>query len=361
MANIRARQAGMSLVEIMVAVVLGLIGVLIITQAYISSDAFNRSTLGEGGAQTNGLLALYTIERDARMAGYGITSSGALSCGQIYWYYDPNYSANTPGWTGNPAALPSITLAPIVITSTAGQPDSIQVMYSSTGEMMVPTSISAFNASSSEVTVNGTTGFSAGDLVLLVNGTGCTMSKITQVQPGPSKLQLNPWVSAPYNPPAWGAFPTTYSSGDTLLDLGNPIVRIYSISNFATNQTPTLQLVDTLLSAGGTAPTDLVEGIVDLKAQYGRDTGADNVIDTWDNTAPADWMKVLAVRIAVLARIGNYEKPTTGTTCDATTTMPTWSGSSTHAFVIPEGLPSCYRYRVFETTIPLRNVIWSAT
>ena len=46
MANIRARQAGMSLVEIMVAVVLGLIGVLIITQAYISSDAFNRSTLG---------------------------------------------------------------------------------------------------------------------------------------------------------------------------------------------------------------------------------------------------------------------------------------------------------------------------
>ncbi|HEY0663946.1 MAG TPA: PilW family protein [Thiobacillaceae bacterium] len=361
MANLRARQSGMSLVEIMVAVVLGLIGILIITQAYISSDNFNRSTLGEGGAQTNGLIALYTIERDARMAGYGMTSSGALACGQIYWYYDPNYSANTPGWSGNPAALPAITLAPIVITTTAGAPDTIQVMYSSTGEMMVPTSIAGFNASSSEVDVDGTTGFNAGDLVLMVGSSGCTLGKITQVQPGPSKLQLNPGISAPYNPPAWGAFPTTYAAGDSMLNLGNPVVRIYSIANFATNQTPTLQITDTLLSAGGTAPVDLVEGIVDLKAQYGRDTGTDNVIDTWDNTAPADWMKVLAVRIAVLARIGNYEKPASGTTCDATSTMPTWAGSGARPFVLPEGLPSCYRYRVFETTIPIRNVIWSAT
>jgi type IV pilus assembly protein PilW len=358
MANLRARQSGMSLVEIMVAVVLGLIGILIITQAYISSDNFNRSTLGEGGAQTNGLLALYTIERDARIAGYGMTASGggALACGEIYWYYDPNYSSNIGG-----GSLPSITLAPVVITTTAGAPDTIQVMYSSTSEMMVPASIAGFNASSSEVDVDGTTGFKEGDLVLMVNGSGCTLGKITQVQPGPSKLQLNPGVSAPYNPPAWGSFPTTYSAGDTMLNLGNPTIRIYSIANFATNQTPTLQIVDTLLSAGGAAPFDLVEGIVDLKAQYGRDTGADNVIDTWDNTTPADWMKVLAVRIAVLARIGNYEKPSSGAACDATTTMPTWAGSSARPFVLPEGLPSCYRYRVFETTIPIRNVIWSAT
>ena len=53
------RQRGMSLVEIMVAVMIGLIGILIITQAYLTNDRFNRSTLGEGGAQTNGLAALY--------------------------------------------------------------------------------------------------------------------------------------------------------------------------------------------------------------------------------------------------------------------------------------------------------------
>ena len=41
---LRSRQAGLSLVEVMVAVLIGLIGILIITQAYITGDRFNRST-----------------------------------------------------------------------------------------------------------------------------------------------------------------------------------------------------------------------------------------------------------------------------------------------------------------------------
>jgi type IV pilus assembly protein PilW len=58
----------------------------------------------------------------------------------------------------------------------------------------------------------------------------------------------------------------------------------------------------------------------------------------------------------VLARSQNYEKPATpGDPCTATQAAPTWSGG---AFTVPDGLPSCYKYRVFETVIPLRNVIW---
>ena len=74
------RQNGMTLVEILVAVAIGMIGIVIITQAYLTSDNFNRSTLGESGAQTNGLIGLYTIERDVRNAGYGIADSAALGC-----------------------------------------------------------------------------------------------------------------------------------------------------------------------------------------------------------------------------------------------------------------------------------------
>ena len=355
----RARQLGMSLVEVMVAVLIGMIGVLIITHVYITSDNFNRSTLGEGGAQTNGLIALYTIERDLRMGGYGIANTDALGCGNIYWYYDPDYSSNVAGGT-----LPNITLAPVVITTDTtapfNDPDRITVMYSTSAERAIAASIEDFNPPSSVIEMDGISGFLEGDLILMVNGTGCTLGKITKVLPGPQKLQLNPGVTAPHNPPAWGSFPTTYGSGDQILNLGNPVVRTYSIFSDASNP-PRLRATDAMLSAGGTS-LDLVEGIVDLKAQYGKDTDGNGSIDVWNVTQPVtgdEWLQVKAVRLAVLSRIGVYEKPTGGA-CTATTVLPTWEGSADRPFVIPEGLPSCYRYRVFETTVPLRNVIWAA-
>jgi type IV pilus assembly protein PilW len=361
----RIREQGMSLVELMVAVAIGMIGILIITQAYITSDNFNRSTLGEGGAQTNGLVALFTVERDARLAGYGIASSAALGCGNIYWYYDPAYSSNISG-----GSLPNIALAPVVITSDTTapidvEPQKITFMFSTDAERMMPAAITNFNASSSEVSVDGTSGFSPGDLVVMVGASGCTLGKITHVQPGPQKLQLNPGASGPFNPPAWGSFPTTYASGDAIVNLGNPVVREYSIANSK------LAVSDALLSAAGATSLTLVDGIVDMRAQYGHDADGDGQVDTWNAVTPtnsAGWQKVLAVRMAVLARIGNYEKPTGGSAnCDATTAAPTWTGSGGTGgafakldFTTASSTDRCYRYRVFETTVPLRNMIWRA-
>ena len=360
----RSRQPGMTMVEILVAVTIGLIGILIISQAYLTSENFNRSTVGEGGAQTNGLLALYSVERDVRMSGYGFANSAAMGCNQIYWYFDPEYSANIAG-----GSLPNITLAPVLITRDTTAPVDVEpveltVMYATGAERMMPSTLSDFNASSSEVEVDGTAGFRENDLVLIVGPTGCTLGKITQVQPGPQKLQLNPGVSAPHNPPAWGAFPTTYDKGDSILNLGNPVVRVYSIGSGK------LQVTDGFLQSGVGTTFTLVDGIVDMRAQYGHDTNGDGTVDDWNSTTPttsAGWTGVLAVRVGVLARIGNYEKPT-GANCDATTAAPAWSGSSIAAdafnkldFATVTSEHRCYRYRVLETTIPLRNMIWRAS
>lgn len=361
----RARQLGMSLVELLVAVAIGLIGILIITQAYLVGDNFNKATLGEGGAQTNGLISLYTIERDARNSGYGINNSAALGCGNIFWYFDPNYSSNVGGGT-----LPNIALAPFVITHdsvTPANPDKITFMYSSDGERMMPTSISSFNAKSSEVSVDGTDGFKIGDLVLMVGASGCTLGKITQVQGVAQKLQLNPGASGPQNPSAWGSFPTTYASGDSILNLGNPTLRTYQIGSGK------LQTIDSLFTSGAATPIDLVDAVVDLRALYGKDTNNDSVVDNYNFTPPAtsaEWLQVTSAKIAVLTRVGNYEKKSVGASeCDATTVVPTWSGSTATgqvttanpflAISVASGSEDrCYRYRVFETTVPLRNMIW---
>jgi type IV pilus assembly protein PilW len=360
----RIRQYGMTMVEIMVAVAIGLIGILIITQAYVTSDRFNRSTLGEGGAQTNGLLALYSVERDVRSAGYGISDLATLGCNQIYWHYNGSDSANIGGGT-----LQNVTVAPVLITRDTVAPVDIEpvtltIMYATNPRRMMPSAITNFNKAASEVTLDGVTGFLPGDAVLIVGASGCTLGEITVVLAGSQKIQLLPDVVAPYNPAAWGNFPTNYAGGDLLMNLGNPIVRAYSIGSGK------LQVADGLLQSGIATTQELVDGIVDLRAQYGHDTDGNDAVDTWNSTTPTTglgWSRVYAVRLGVLSRIGNYEKPS-GANCDATTVTPTWSGSGTAAdafnkldFATPASQDRCYRYRVFETTIPLRNMIWRAT
>ena len=79
-ASLPRRTAGMSLVELMVAMVIGLIGIVIITHLYLVNENYKRSTTGSGEAQVNGAIALFTLERDVRMSGYGFAHSGALGC-----------------------------------------------------------------------------------------------------------------------------------------------------------------------------------------------------------------------------------------------------------------------------------------
>jgi type IV pilus assembly protein PilW len=348
----RTRQAGLSLVEVMVAVLIGLIGILIITQAYITGDRFNRSTLGEGGAQTNGLIALYNVERDVRLGGYGIATSAALGCGLAHWYYSGAYAVVDGG------PLPNIRIAPVMITATAGEPDKITVLYGGESERVMPTRVTGFNGGANQAVLDGVAGFLANDMLLLVGGAGCSFARVTAPDTTAQRVTMD--TTLPFNPPGWATFPA-HAEGDVAINLGaTPVLREYSIS--AENK---LRLTEGLLQVGANSSQDLVDGIVDLRAQYGKDTNADGVVDAWNTTLPAsaaEWQQVLALRVAVLARIGNYEKPSAGTDCDATVpaNAPAWTGGAFDKldFATASSPDRCYRYRVFETTVPMRNMIW---
>jgi type IV pilus assembly protein PilW len=112
----------------------------------------------------------------------------------------------------------------------------------------------------------------------------------------------------------------------------------------------------------------IIDDIVDLQAEYGKDTDDNGVVETWNTVTPtsgAQWQQVLAVRVTVLARSGNWERPSVaGGPCEATTsaTRPQWGDAGAlqdfPTLMVAGALPSCYKYRVFETIIPLRNMIW---
>ena len=360
------RQRGLSLVELMVAVVIGLVGILAMTQAYITSDRFNRSTMGEGSAQTNGLIAMYQLERDLRMSGYGIANSTALGCGQVRWFYTPNYSTNINATS----TLPVITLAPVVITTSGTEPHTITTFFATESEQIMPTVLTNFNAAANKATLDGAAAYSDldKDIVMFISRTTpttCTLARITS-KSSQEITMASGVAGGELNPAAWASFPT-YASDDTILNLGYPTIRTYSINNRK------LRVIDLLDQAAGQSPIDVVDGIVDMRAQYGKDNGGgggtanDGVVDEYNSTTPttsAEWQQVLSIRLAVLARVGTYEKPTSGTVCDATTSTnaPTWSGGSFSKmdFATTTSEDRCYRYRVYESNVPLRNMIWRA-
>jgi type IV pilus assembly protein PilW len=352
----------MSLVELMVGMLIGLIGIIIITHLYVTNDQYKRSTTGSGTAHVNGAVALYTLERELRMAGYGVNHSLALgcscvgvNCSPIQYYYNANSSfPPAPSAVG---ALPPRAAVPVIISETPGLPDTITVLYSGANERMLPAMISEPTVSPNHhYKVDSAQGFADNNLVLVIEGGTCVLKQLSKAQSATGMEHL----TGPFNPggsfgPAFNANAGVFNLG-TPGAIGGPVWRTFFV---AQNR---LQAEDVLrsLAAGVVVSEQLVEDIVDLQAQYGKDNvGNDNVVDTWDTVPPADgteWGRVLAVRVGLLARSPNFEKPSVdGGPCEATQAAPAWAGG---AFTVPGGVPSCFKHRVFETVIPLRNMIW---
>src|SRR5438309_11809783 len=122
----RVSERGFSMVELLVAMLIGLIGMIIIFQVFEVSESIKRTTTSGGDAQQNGVIALYTMERDFRNAGMGFNDTGFVGC-NIIGYDNQRATPNFP-----PAGV-TMKLAPVFITSGAATtaPDQIAVLYGS--------------------------------------------------------------------------------------------------------------------------------------------------------------------------------------------------------------------------------------
>jgi hypothetical protein len=118
--------------------------------------------------------------------------------------------------------------------------------------------------------------------------------------------------------------------------------------------------------------TTVADGIIMLKAQYGFDTNDNGRIDDneWTNagpTTPDGWRQLRAIRVVLVARSAQMEKPNVATgVCDATKQNPTWYGSGGVNPDVPLDIASldpvnwkCYRYITLQTVVPIRNMLWT--
>lgn len=354
----RRGSRGFSLVEIMVGLVIGLIAVLVIQRAFATFEAQKRSTSTGAEAQQNALVSLYTVERDIRQAGYGIPLN-LLNCPTNIW--NPLTSSPFP-----------FSLVPATITANLNGTHSINIIYSTASTVSGSTNIvRPMPVSSNVFKIANPFVYVPGNFVMVYEpGKSCAILQVSSINPtncqgSACNLLTNSTPQFPYNPSGGNNAlifpPGGYSTGATITNLGTFANVTYSIDG-ATNR-----LIHTDNITG--TRNEIADNIADLRAQYGYDLNNNNIIEPAEYLEPAGlpvppvWDRVLSVRIAVMARSNLAERldATAGFTC--TTTMIAPSTPWLAAFAMrndPSGTPwQCYRYRIYETIVPLRNIIWT--
>lgn len=339
-----SNQAGFSLVELLVGLVIGLLATLVIMQVFSAFEGQKRATTGGADAQTNGSIGLSQIQRDVQSAGFGLPlpmadkDNSALKCTASSFDHDVD------------PATPDLSLSPITIVDGAVS-DTVTIRYSTTGLGSVPVKITdALNPTSTGLAVDNNIGCAAGNVALINQGTSCVMTRIASVTNAPDHIVLAATTPA-----------------------GAPIVNTAKIACMGNWQEFTYEVVDNQLVLNG---DPIVAEIVNMQAQYGISATADsnqvvswvNATGAWEDPAIDDRNRIKAVRISVVARNGLLEKEVVTvpcTTAQGTVNNGPCAWDDTGLDAAPEidlsadGDWQNYRYRAYETVIPLRNMLWS--
>lgn len=381
---------GFGLIEIMVGMVIGLITVVVIMQVFAAAEGYKRTTTAGTDSQTNGMLALRTLESEIRMAGYGMTNSAGMLCPKMNTYY-------------NGAVTLNVNQMPVKIIDggASGASDSIEMMYSTSASGSSPMCITNSMPLPANVTrVNNAGALKQCSFFAYATKDGsksCTLAQVTDNNLVTSDTQIHTASgnsNSLFNPPGGfndTLFPTGgYSSapgggcgGDIIIDLGNKATWRYAVNKTTGKDEYFLRRINQTPAdgCGGSPPPDLdlVSNVVNIQAQYGVAPAASQTVDCWTNASAtstgcsitsgsnwsdppvADIKRIKAVRVAVVVRSALSEKPSSGGTCDTTTSAPvSWNGGpAIDLSTVPNW--QCYRYKVYQSVVPIINVLWANT
>jgi type IV pilus assembly protein PilW len=384
------RPRGFSLIELMVSIVVGMLAIMFATKLVISSEQNKNASIGGSDSMQNGMLAMFSISKDAGQAGWGLNDPLIAGCDTLMIDNDGFQLATVSrgGATAQPLAA-----AVIVPGATATAPDTLY-LYSGTsmsGSGNVRLNNSVAVGGTSLVAGAPTYGFNPGDVVVLAPetvGTQCSVAQVTANDVVLSTLTI-----------ATGTGDSNRFNGSGLkLGYGGSLSRVFDLGPgdalslhawSVKNGFLQLQASDMGVAAGNA--TTVADNIVSIKAEYGFDTRAaanfapanGMVIGQWSRQmidadadgvvgGAGDYQRVAALRIAVIARSKNPDKPNAAGTCAAGAALTVFgsaepTGVAAASIVLnPADLavtgdtisPTCYHYRAFETIVPLRNTGW---
>ena len=346
-------QHGLTLVELLVGLATGLVVLLVVSQVMQSFEGQKRTSTGGNDSQTNGALAVYLLEQEIRMAGYGLFGPEGAYCRNGINIYKNNGAADE-------VVMNAVSLVPARIIDGGDGADSIVLMRSDGAADALPLSIvKNMPDPSSIVTVGSDGGLQEGDLVVLGDRGGnrvCTVMQLSQPPKNTGNgvdLVHDSGNGSPYNPK--DPFPVAYVVGDIAFRYGDgtSFGRRFSVRCDHLVESDPVDVADAAVTCANSTP--MVAQVVDLQAEYGV---VDGGALTWQS-ATGDWaaldadeiLQIRAIRVGVVTRHPQFEK-----TAVPAAPAPAWMGTATSSLIAAN--PN-YRHRVFETVIPLRNVIWA--
>lgn len=346
---------GFSLVELLIGLIIGLLATLAVSNAFTQFEQRKRNVSGGADAQTNGNLALYYIQRDAQNAGFALPT----------FKNDPSPfdCANTTTITQDAV---SINLSPIIITEGGNTRDTINVRYgnAANGGAFISDLSGTIAAPQFKTTLFGCL---AGDVVLLQNATKCSLGR----------LQTNPAVNSGNTTLSVANLTGNMTDADIGLNAHVACLGDWNQYQFAVNNNFEMSRTGGFQSGAkfpDSAASPIVSDIVALQAQYGISADlTTNQVSSWvdatNDFGPtmtvANRNRIKAIRVAVVARDGGLQKNNVSQACNGTAVglrnVCIWSGDDTPSNVDLSGIANWqrYRYRVYETAIPLRNVLWN--
>ncbi len=367
----RHKQRGLTVIELMVGLTIGLLASVAIVQVFGRSESYRRSSQGAADAQQAGTLASWRLMRDLRMAGAGLQHGPTLwGCQLNLWRDGAILLPRASAWPAPFTAFPTdLRLAPLAVVDGGGtNPDAIVVMSArgSTGPAPMPTSI----VTSTELNAMTTVAFNKGDVLLVTDMSTVGPCQIGQVantyatvagQPAPKVIPTGAPGTA-YNAPA--GFTSLAAGRDyALFNMGGlPSIAMHGVTNNSLVQ------YDVLENGGIAVPTVQAENVENMQVLYGVDDGNggtanDNVIDRWvvPGTAGFDAATMMAGGMGALQvksiRIGLVVR----------SSEPSQRVGPTEVVVFPD-LPAPlqvripltaaqqpYARQVYDFVIPLRN------
>lgn len=370
-------QRGMSLVELLVAIVISMVVSLAVYGVLATSEGKKRTTTSLSDIQQSGVYVTYLLERSIRSAGAGFSAIAPSSFGCLLnaansgtkIFPAPSYSLPPP-FDGLLAAIGgSFRMAPVIIVNGIGahHSDALIVMAGDSGLSGIGTSMSNL-PSSTELTMKNVASFKGGDIVAIVDPAGassgsCLISQVNATFVPIAGASSLPLAGKYYTASGESKQLAEYSIAANVISLGaHPVMDIITVGS-----SNTLFRYDAF--QGGAAVEPIAEGVHMLYAYYGVDVDGDPVTTDIEWINPAEDAaysapSLLDGSLSANTKISNIRAIRVGVVMKSSLPEKEIVSPENISLFADTGKPleielteRNYRYRVFEITIPLRNLL----